>query len=365
MTPMKKRPPAFVVFALAAFCGCRGSKDIVWSFTTPRPWVLAGDSQALTPAINGNVVFFCGGYAAKKQSQIYALDLQTGKPKWQRNVGSCTSAPLVSAETVIVFAFAEQSDRIVVYGLDKDSGSQKWKVELPGNPHPPAPVVVGNFVFFAPGSRSILRMDAGNGSVQTFDMDADLSVPAENLWVTSALGAAIFGYGKSYWRSRINTDILELGPPLSEPAGRPIGLATDGSILVFGDDEGNLRVFDLGKGRVIWRHHWNKILSAPSLGDGRVFLNVYQQKNELIALALGSGDELWRIQAGGIYVSFWDGGRVYTSSGSAALVVDGASGRTLSRFAASTEITTTPMPAGDVILFGSARGVLYAAKASR
>jgi len=362
---MKKRPATFVVFALATFCGCRGSKDIVWSFATPRPWVLAGDSQAFTPAIDGNVVFFCGGYAEKRESQIYALDLETGKPKWQHNVGSCTSAPLISAETVIGFAFAGQSDRIVVSGLDKDSGSQKWKVELPGNPHPPAPAAVGDFVFFAPGSRSILRMDARNGSVQTFDIDADLSVAAENLWVTSAPGAAIFGYGKSYWRSRINSDTLELGPPLSEPAGRPISLATDGRILVLGDDEGNLRAFDLGKGRVIWRHHWNKILSAPSLGDGKVFLNVYQQKYELTALALASGDELWRMQDGGTYVSLWHGGRVYAPSGSAALVVDGATGRILSRFAAPTEITTTPIPAGDVILFGSARGVLYAAKASR
>src|SRR5207253_1183277 len=131
-------------------------------------------------------------------------------PKWQHNVGSCTSAPLISAETVIGFAFAGQSDRIVVCGLDKDLGSQKWKVELPGNPHPPAAAAVGDFLFFAPVSRSILRIDTRNGSVQTFDIGADLSVAAENLWVTSAPGAAIFGYGKSYWRSRINSDTLEL-----------------------------------------------------------------------------------------------------------------------------------------------------------
>jgi len=55
---MKQTPATFVVFALAAFCGCRGSKDIVWSFATPWPWVLAGDSQALTPAIDSNAVFF-------------------------------------------------------------------------------------------------------------------------------------------------------------------------------------------------------------------------------------------------------------------------------------------------------------------
>ena len=42
-----------------------------------------------------------------------------------------------------------EGDRIVVDGLDKDSGAQKWKVELPGNPSPPGPVAVGDYVFFA------------------------------------------------------------------------------------------------------------------------------------------------------------------------------------------------------------------------
>lgn len=351
------------MLALAALCGCAGPKDIAWSFATPRPWVLAGDSQALAPAIAGNVVFFCGGYAERERSQIYALDLATGKPKWQFNVGNCGSAPLLSADAVIVFAFAGQGDRIVAYGLDKDSGRQKWKVELPGNPHPPAPVVVGDFAFFAPGSRTVVRMDTRDGSVQTFDIDADLTVTADNLWVTAAPGAAIFGYGKSFWRSRINSGTLDAGPALSEPAGRPSGAATDGRVLLLADDEGSLRAFDLAKGSVIWRHKWNKILSAPLLANGKVFLNVYAQKYALTAMALSSGDELWQIQEGSTYAPYWQDGRLYAASGTAGLVLDGATGRILSRFEALAGITTTPMPAGNLILFGTARGVLYAAKA--
>lgn len=360
----RKRPAALAILALAACCGCsRPKDDVVWSFVTPRPWVLAGDSQAMTPAIDGNVVFFCGGYAEKDRSQIYALDLRTGKPKWHYEVGSCGSAPLISAGAVICFAFAGHGDRIVVYGLDMDSGRQKWKVELPGNPHPPAPAAAGDIVFFAPGSRSVLRIDARDGSVRTFDMDADLTLAADNLWVAAAPGEAIFGYGKSYWRSRIDSDRLDAGHALSEPAGRPASVATDGRILLLGDDEGNLRAFDLGKGSVIWRHRWNKILSAPWLADGKVFLNVYQQGYALTALGLASGEELWTLQEGGTYAPYWQDGRVYAASRAAALIVDGGSGKIRSRFGAPTEVTTTPMPAGDSILFGTARGVLYAAKA--
>ena len=127
MTPMKQTPATFVVFALAAFCGCRGSKDIVWSFATPWPWVLAGDSQALTPAIDGNAVFFLRWLRRKEAIA----------PKWQHNVGSCTSAPLISAETVIGFAFAGQSDRIVVCGLDRIRGVKNGRSSCPAIRIPP------------------------------------------------------------------------------------------------------------------------------------------------------------------------------------------------------------------------------------
>jgi outer membrane protein assembly factor BamB len=358
-----KSTASLAIFAFAAFCGCRGPKDIAWSFATPRPWVLAGDSQALTPAVDGHVAFFCGGYADNGRSQIYALDLASGKPKWQFSVGGCGSAPLISAGAVIVFAFSSDGDRIVIYGLEKDSGRQKWKLELPGNPRPPAPAAVGDFIFFAPGSRSVLRIDARDGSVQTFDVNADLTVTSDSLWVTGAPGAAIFGYGKSYWRSRIDSAALDAGPALSEPAGQPIGLASDGRTLLLAGDEGTLRAFDLAKGSVIWRHHWNKIFSAPLLSGGSVFINVYQQKYALTAMALASGVELWQIQEGSTYTPYWQDGRLYAASGTAALVLDGAKGKILSRFDALTGVSSTPMPAGDLILFGTARGVLYAARA--
>lgn len=349
--------------ALAAFCGCRGSSDTVWSFATPRPWVLASDSEAFTPAIDGNTVFFCGGYGEKEGSQVYAIDLASGKPKWQSHVGSCASAPLVSSQAVICFALAGHGDRIVIYALDEDSGRQKWKLELPGNPHPPAPAAVGDFIFFAPGSRSVLRIDVRDGSVETFDVAADLTIAADNLWVAAAPGEAIFGYGKSFWRSRIGSDAFEAGPALSEPAGRASALASDGRILLLGDDEGNLRAFDLGKGSVIWRHHWNRVLSGPRLAGGQVFLNVYAQKYALTALAITSGKELWQIPEGSTYAPYWQDDRVYVASGAAVLVVDAASGKILSRFAVATAVTTTPIPAGDLILFGIARGVLYAVRA--
>lgn len=358
-----KKRPLLVILAVAALCGCSRRNDFVWSFATPRPWVLAGDSQALTPVIDGSVVFFCGGYAEKERSQIYALDVQTGKAKWQYNVGGCGSAPVISAGTVVGFSFAGHGDRIVVYGLDKDSGRQKWNVELPGNPSPPAPVAVSDYIFFAPGSRSVLRIDARDGSLQTFDIDAELTVAADNLWVAGYPGAAFFGYGKKYWRSPTNSEKFEPGPALSEPAGHPVGLATDGHILLIAGDDGTLRAFDLGKGGVIWRHRWNKILSAPLITDGKVFVNVYRERPVLAALALSSGKEIWQDPQGSIYAPYWQNGRLYAASGTTAVVLNGSSGKVESRFAAPTEVTTTAVPAGDLILFGTARGVLYAVRA--
>lgn len=335
---------------------------MVWSFATPRPWVLAGDSQALTPIIDGSEVFFCGGYAEKERAQIYALDVGSGELKWKYNVASCGAEPLLAAGRVVAFSLAGHGDRIVVYGLDKASGGKKWNVELPGNPTPPAPVAVGDYVFFAPGSRSVLRIDGRDGSVQTFDIDAELTVAADNLWVAASPTTAFFGYGKNYWRSGADSEKFEAGPALSEPAGRPVGLATDGRILLIGDDEGTLRAFDLGKGSVIWRHHWSKILSAPLLADGKVFVNVYRERPAIVALEVSSGDEMWQVQQGSIYIPYWRDGRLYASSEAGVQVIDGAGGKVESRFEATTGVTTTPVPTGDLVLFGTARGVLYATK---
>jgi outer membrane protein assembly factor BamB len=355
--------PIAGVAALAAIGGCSGPKNIAWSFATPRPWFLAGDSQALTPAVEGGSVFFCGGYAEKNGSQLYALELATGRRKWQYHAGSCASPPMIAANVVVCFALGVQGNQIIVSGLDKVSGATKWRLELPGNPHPPAPVLAGDFVFFAPGSRSVLRIDTRDGSVQSFDIDADLTVAAESLWVSSAPGGAIFGYGTSYWLSRIGSDALKAGPALREPAGAPVAIASDGRILLIGDDDGNLRAFDLGKGTVLWRHHWGKIASAPALADGKIFLNVYEQTYSLAAVALASGEELWRIPQGSRYAPYWQEGKLYAARGTAALTLDAASGRVQWRVDALWEVISTPVPAGGLVLFATSRGVLYAAKA--
>ena len=136
---------------------------------------------------------------------------------------------------------------------------------------------------------------------------------------------------------------------------------SDGRILLLGDEDGNLRAFDLERGSVVWRHHWNKILSTPLLADGKVFVNVYDQRYALAALALDYGGELWEIQEGSTFPPYWRNGRLYAASGASVLVLDGVTGKIQSRFGAQTQVTTTPIPTGDLVLFGTARGVLYAA----
>jgi outer membrane protein assembly factor BamB len=357
-----KRKAVAALVVAAAICGCTRPSGIVWSFATPRPWVLAGDSQALTPAVDHNLAFFCGGYSEKQRSQLYAIDVSTGQSRWQYKAGDCASPPLICGDVVVTFAFAAESDRILVYGIDKDSGRQKWRIELPGNPHPPPPAPAGDFIFFAPGSRTILRIDARDGSVQTFDIDPDQTVAAENFWVVAAPGEAIFGYGKSFWRSQINADKPEEGPSLSEPAANPSAVASDGHVLLLGDEDGNLRAIDLGKGTVLWRDHWSKIASAPVLADGKIFLNIYEQKYAFIALALSSGQELWRIPEGSTYSPYWQSGRLYAAVGKAVMAVNGESGKVEWRFDAPEQVTTTPVPVENLVLFGTVKGALYAAR---
>jgi outer membrane protein assembly factor BamB len=126
-----------------------------------------------------------------------------------------------------------------------------------------------------------------------------------------------------------------------------------------------LREFDLAKGTLLWRNHWNKIASAPALAGGHIFLNVYDQKYALVALALTSGQELWRLPQGGTEPVRWRSGRLYTAAGTAVLAVDAESGKIEWRYDAPNRVTTTPLPVGNVVLFGTVQGILYVAKMPR
>ncbi len=83
-----------------------------------------------------------------------------------------------------------------------------------------------------------------------------------------------------------------------------------------------------------------------------MFVEVYQQKYALAALEFASGNEMWEIQQGSTEAPYWQDGRLYVASGTSVLIVDGASGKIQRRFAAPTEVITTPIPDGELVLFG-------------
>jgi outer membrane protein assembly factor BamB len=354
-------PAATLALLIAALCGCQRPPGIAWYFVASRP-LFGRLSQALTPAVAGNTVFFCGGYGLKGRAQIYAINLETGEPKWRRNVESCIAPPLVSGNTVIAFGTTEGGGEIAVYGFDGANGNERWHVDLPGNPSPPAPVLAGDDVFFAPGSRSILRISAQDGSVQSFDIEAEATVASEGPWISSAPGEAIFGYAESVWTSPLHAAEPHASAPLTEPAGHPVSIASDGHILLLGDADGTLRAFELGKGTVLWRRQWRKILSMPALDGDKVFLNVSDGSPSLVVLALATGADLWRISQGGSGAPFLQNGRVYQASGSEVFVVDSYTGMIEAHFAAPAPVVTSPISAGGLVLFGTDHGVLYAAK---
>ena len=120
------RRSAIILVCAWTLCGCQGRRNAsdVWMFATPRPIVLAGDSEVTTPVLKDGSAFFCAGYFWNGESELYSITTATGQPQWQVRVGSCPhDGPSLVGSTVIALANQEHGTQHVAFGVD---ASGRW-----------------------------------------------------------------------------------------------------------------------------------------------------------------------------------------------------------------------------------------------
>jgi outer membrane protein assembly factor BamB len=98
-----------------------GQLGVAWTFSVPG--VSAFGALATTPVVvNGTV------YVQDLKSNVYAIDLQTGAPKWMKIYDADTvgpNGPAVDGGKVFV-----ASDMQTVAALDANTGAELWSVQL-------------------------------------------------------------------------------------------------------------------------------------------------------------------------------------------------------------------------------------------
>jgi len=325
-------------------------------FATPRPIVLAGDSEATTPVLKDGSAFFCAGYFWNGESELYSITTATGQPQWQVRVGSCPhDGPSLVGSTVIALANQEHGTQHVAFGVDAASGRTLWTRDFGESTFN---ATLGDFLYVTTFDGPLLRVNAGTGEARNVEI---ARAPADPLWIVSSRDGLFVGSGTAVWSIVDPESAPTLRATLQSRVERVTAAAVDGTLLILQDRQQRLTAFDLADGRVRWRRG-DRVVSPGAILGSRVFVNTFGPNRwELDALDAASGDVQWRVQ-GGFQLPTRAEERIYAAAGSSVLVVDEKTGRQIAQIPGSLEVVTSPIRAGDVVLYGTKDGVLHAAR---
>jgi outer membrane protein assembly factor BamB len=344
-------------------------KGTTWTFRTERP-LLAGDSQALTPGVDDELAFFCGGYSYADQAAIHAISLRDGSLRWTHRVGKCAHAPFLSAGTLIVPAEEGRDGPCVLQAYDRKTGATIWRHHFreagpvgPGRCSLRAAEAPDRIVFAFPGDEDVRSVRAQDGQLERFSLRSERG--RRRLWLTGSGPTAWFGFGTHVWRWPTGTPQPDASSRLAANAESSDYSATAGGMLFLGERRpGRLRGFTLETGALLWEQTaFPQILSVAAIDD-KLFVNIWRKRFELVSVDRATGLELWSAGVGGFYSPTPHGGRLYANGHFSVFVADAATGKILQTIESSAEVTTTPRLAGDLVLFGTIDGALHAVRLS-
>lgn len=147
---------------------------------TERGWIVAldsesgeelwsirlGDSNRSSPTIENGMVFVSGG----NNQKVYALDLNNGQIRWEKNVGQFAiyESPIVNNGIVYVSSGlmpSSQSGNPKVYALDAETGNELWAYQLDGETY--ASMSLGDDYLYVGTyeSRTMRALDPNSGEV--------------------------------------------------------------------------------------------------------------------------------------------------------------------------------------------------------
>lgn len=305
--------------------------------TLTKKWRVELDGPSFSgPVITGGTVFVTQT-VREKTEHVLALDLATGKKKWEaqwegamrvspigESAGSWIRAtPATDGQSLFVLGM-----RDVLVALDVKTGQELWRVDFPKDYNTPipdfggvsSPLVSGDFVFAQAGS-GLAKLDKKTGKVlwrsltdgpgkskngafsspvlATIDGTAQLLVQTRE-----ELAALSPDDGRILWRTKVPA---LFGMNITTPAvsGKTVFTsATNGSLLIAATQMSAAetrpatapatQAADLQPGAVVWRSTLVGYMSSPIVRDGHAYLHLRNQR--LACINLATGQRTWITQ---------------------------------------------------------------------
>jgi len=228
-------------------------------------------------------------YIGSLDSNLYALDAQTGAKKWVFH----SAAAIYSSPTIYKgLVYLAGSDG-VLYGLDTATGAQVWAYRT-GSPLGPTPIVSGGNMYFSNENDSLFALDIDSRSVLwivRMTLTGGSPVSSSPTLMNGVLYVGGPGYvlmfafdastGNEEWMDSSFFDLAVYGAPCY----------SNGTVFVGGQDE-NLYALNATTGAVQWSYPtFSQIFSSPTVSNGLLYFG--GTSNFIYCLDVSTAKEKW------------------------------------------------------------------------
>ena len=350
-----------------------GQGGVRWRFQTRS-------AVRSTPAVTATRVFVGSG-----DSTLYALDRASGKVIWQFAAGGPVhSSPAVARGLVIAATLAGR-----IFAVSESSGALRWSIQtgatLPKNVSPAgdwdffvsSPVVVGQTIVIGAGDGNVYALDLTTGKEQWRvktggKVRATPSVKDGTVVVGGWDGrvyAIELATSKTRWVHRTVGDTLDLKREgYDRRAIQSTAAIADGNVF-FGSRDDGFYAVDFATGERKWRssHRTSWVVGSPAVRDGKAYVGS-SDGHFIHAMEVASGRELWRTAVGSNVLSspVLTGDLLVVGTGNTGsgrgelLALDAASGTVRWRLPLGDAVWSSPVVAGSEIYIGCDDGGVVA-----
>ena len=350
-----------------------GQGGVRWRFQTRS-------AVRSTPAVTATRVFVGSG-----DSTLYALDRSSGKPVWTfQAAGPVHASPAIAHGLVVAATLGGR-----IFAVSEATGALRWSVQtgptLPKNINPAggwdlyvsSPVVIDHTIVIGAGDGNIYALDLTTGRerwrVRTGGKVRATPSVRDGVAVVGSWDGRVYAIdmasGKTRWVSHTVGDTLDLKREgYDRRAIQSTAAIAEGNVFLGSRDDG-FYALDFTTGERKWRssHRTSWVVGSPAVRDGRAFVGS-SDGHFIHSVEVASGRELWRTPVGSNVLSspvlagsLLVVGTANTNAGRGeVLALDAATGVVRWRLPLGDAVWSTPVVVGNEIYIGCDDGSVVA-----
>ena len=244
-------------------------------------------------------------YLAQQKGLFFALDAETGKVEWRKDLGRCAASSPTIGKGVVYQSYMHPVECVqdqagangFLVAWDADTGRERWRFNTA--PIESSPLLKNDRLYIGSWDHKVYAVDADNGR-KIWSFQADDQVNTSAAYWRGRIFIASDG-GTVYALSARTGRLLWSAQSQSKFGSREFWYATPtvayGRVYI-GNTDGTMYVFGAKSGKLLWaRPLGTYIYGAAAVSNRRVFVGTYDGK--FYALDAATGDTIWQIDAHG------------------------------------------------------------------